>query len=54
MEGVWKDLHIVQEQAEASKLQATQESKRTQESAQTLGACEGKLTTSIEDRQKLS
>ena len=54
MEGVRKDLRLVQGQAEAAKLQAIQESKRAEESAQTLTTCEGKLATSIKDRQKLS
>ena len=35
-------------------MQALQEGKRAEELAQTLKACEGKLMTSVEDRQKLS
>ena len=54
MEGVQKDIRLVQEQVETAKLQANQERKRAEESAQTLVACEGKLVTSIEERQKLS
>ena len=44
----------MKEQVEAAKLQANQERKRTEESVQTLAACEGKLVTSVEERQKLS
>ena len=54
LEGVQKDLFLAQEQVEAAKLQANEELKRADESAQTLAACKGKLATSIVDRQKLS
>ena len=54
LEDVKKDLQLEQEQAKAAKLQAIQDSKRIEGLMQTLKACEGKLSTSVEDRQKLS
>ena len=53
LEGVQKDLRLVQEQVEAAKRLANQEHQRAEESAQTLAAYEGKLVTLVEKRQKL-
>ena len=42
------------EQVEAAKRLANQERQRAEESAETLAACEGKLRSVVEEKQKLS
>lgn len=54
LEDIKKDIHLEQERAKAAKLKADEASRRTEETQQSLKACEGKLSTSIEDRQKWS
>ena len=50
LEDIKRDLHLEQEQAKAAKLLAIKDGRRVEELMQSLKACEGKLSTSIEDR----